>query len=143
MFLTLFNVCQVSFGGAANSVSAILWQLIINLWSWYGALIFLFILVWIIVEILTRNGNFHYNSKNGFSPYFNCFVGSGTYLLIQTMFFLLLTKIFGGAVYCLFWPVPVHILFFCLTGLFLHKTGFWPYLKRIGKKRNYKKYYKN
>jgi hypothetical protein len=137
---SLSNVCSAISIPLSSSASSFIWGVIHFLWSWYGIWIFVILSVWTIVELFTRNGQFHYNSENGFSPTFNIFVGSGLYWGIQSLLLILLEKLFGESVYCLIWPYPVHIVIFLLTGLILHVTGFWPYLKEPGMRRSYRKY---
>jgi membrane-associated protease RseP (regulator of RpoE activity) len=81
-------------------------------------------------EIATRNGKIHYNSKNGFSPTLNIFVGSGVNLLIQTLTYGILKLIFGDAAYC--YPISyfVHLFAFLATAGTLIGIGFWVYWKR-------------
>jgi hypothetical protein len=109
------------------------------LWPWYWFLIVAILGTWITVEVSTRHGNFHYNSENGFSPLFNRFVGSGTYLGLQTLLYLILKIFFGESVYCLYWPYAFHVIVFASSGLLLHLVGFWPYLKDSNRgKRRYR-----
>ena len=91
------------------------------------------ILFLVLKEIIMRGSN-SYNSANGFTPAFNSFVGSFTYVGLQTVTFLLLSFVFGQSIYCMPWPYVAHIFVFVTTGLFLHLIGFWPEL-RIGRRR--------
>lgn len=131
------DVCSIISVSAVSSISAFLWQVIVFLWPWHWIPIFLAIATWVIWEIITRNGNAHHNSDNGFSPTFNRFVGSGTYLGFQTLVFLVFRLFFGDIAYCLILPYVVHVLVFVSTGLLLHLSGFWPYLKEPGTGKRY------
>lgn len=137
--LSIADICSAISASPSSSPSGFLWAIIVSLWPWYWLWISLLIIAWVTFEIQTRNGTVHYNSKNGFSPSFNRFVGSGTYLGLQTLLYLLFKLILGEAVYCMVWPWMVHALVFLSTGLLLHLAGFWPYLKEPGKKRRSKK----
>jgi hypothetical protein len=128
------------FSSPALTANAFLWKIIVFLWPWYWFVIVVILIVWVIWEIQTRNGTAHYNSRNGFSPTFNRFVGSGSYFGIQALLYLLFNKLFGEMVYCYIWPFPVHAVVFISTGLMLHISGFWPYLKEPGSRRWYKKF---
>jgi len=137
------NICSIISVPFASSASSFLWQIILLLWPWYWLGIFLFLITWIIWEIITRNGTAHYNSKNGFSPSFNRFVGSGTYAGLQALVYLFFEKFFGDSVYCMVWPYEIHLVVFLSSGLLLHLSGFWPYLwepsgQRYHKKRHYR-----
>lgn len=132
---TLENICSVISISTVTTISGFLWQLISLLWPWHWLWISLVIISWIIWEIINRNGTAHYNSENGFSPAFNRFVGSGCYLSLQTLLFLVFEKIYGPSAYCLIWPGLVHVAVFVSTGMLLHLTGFWPYLKMPGRRR--------
>jgi hypothetical protein len=112
-----------------KSTAGVLWQIISVLWTAYWPIILVFIFGWIFVEIITKNGDFHYNSKNGFSPSFNRFVGSGTYLLFQSITYAIIKSIFGDDIYIHIWPWIIHIAVFASTGIFLNLIGFWVYLK--------------
>lgn len=135
---TLFSfgeICSTVSDMAVSSLSDFLWTAIKYLWPWHFLWIILALVGWVAWEIYTRNGTAHYNSDNGFSPTFNRFVGSGTYLGLQTLTFLIFTTIFGNFVYCLKWPLALHLLIFLSSGLLLNLTGFWVYLKEPGGRR--------
>jgi len=137
---SLGDTCQIISIPFASSLASFVWQAIIFLWSWEGIWILAGVIVWVVVELITRNGTLHYNSKNGFSPPFNIFVGSGLYWGIQSLLLIILEAIFGNSVYCFVWPYPVHAIIFALTGVLLHATGFWPYLKEPGAKKYHKRF---
>ncbi len=137
--LSIGDTCSILFIPLASSASSFVWQIIYFLWSWNGLWILIGLVGWVVFELATRNGKFHYNSENGFSPAFNIFVGSGLYWGIQSLLLILLEKLFGQSVYCFVWPYPVHLIIFASTGILLHVTGFWPYLKEPGAKRSYKR----
>ena len=143
MFL-IGDMCQVLAIPVASSLSSCIWQAILFLWPWNWLLIVLALFVCVIWEIATRNGTEHYNSKNGFSPGFNSFVGSGLYWGIQAILLLLFEKILGESVYCTALPYIVHVSILILVYLFLHWIGFWPEFRlfRSGR-RTYKKRRKN
>jgi hypothetical protein len=85
------------------------------------------LVLWVIFEIFTRDGRWHYNSKNGFSPSFNRFIGSGAYLLFQAGTIYLLVTFFGSGIYCTPLPYIIHLIIFGLTKLFLLAIKFWVY----------------
>ena len=114
---------------AVKSVAGSFWSLVVFLWPWHWLWILIGLVAWTIFEIITRNGSWHYNSKNGFSPAYNVLVGSGTYLLLQTLVYFILQGAFGDGVYCQPWAYLVHILVFIFTGGLLNLTGFWVYWK--------------
>jgi len=127
--LTLEGFCSAIGSQIPKSVSGLAWEIITRLWPWYWLGIILLLGAWIFFEIKTRYGNAHYNSKNGFSPPFNSFVGSGTYLGLQALVYLLFTLIFGDAAYCIPWSYAMHLIVFASTGHILHEIGFWPELR--------------
>jgi hypothetical protein len=135
------DICSLISISTASSLSSFLWQSIVFLWPWHWIAIFLALVVWVTWEIVTRNGTAHYNSDNGFSPSFNRFVGSGAYLGFQALIFLILKIFFGDIIYCFVLPYFIHLAVFFLTGLILHLSGFWPYLKDEGARHCRKKYY--
>jgi ABC-type nickel/cobalt efflux system permease component RcnA len=136
-FLAICSAVSVVF---VSSLSDALWTGIRYLWPWYGFLIVLTLGTWIFWEIHTRFTTTSFRSQNGFTPTFNRFVGSGTYLGLQTLTFLVLSTAFGNLVYCLKWPLGLHALVFLSSGLLLKYIGFWVYLKETGLKR--RKYHK-
>lgn len=105
------------------------WIIITTIWGSYWPYIVVGLTIWVAIELVTRNGGFHYNSENGFSPTFNRFVGSGVLVLFQTAIFAIIHWLFGDDSYLRIWPYPVHIAGIFLTGLFLNLTGFWVYWK--------------
>lgn len=128
------GVCTAIGSRIPESISAMLWNVITTLWPWYWLVIVLALGVWIFYEIKTRNGTAHYNSKNGFSPPFNSFVGSGTYLGLQGLVYLLMTFILGDVAYCVPWTYALHVAAFLGTGHLLNAIGFWPEV-RVGSPR--------
>jgi hypothetical protein len=116
-------------GATAKSTAGFFWELITTFWSAHWLLISLILVGWLVFEIATRNGGAHYNSRNGFSPSFNKFVGSGTYLLLQAIVYACLRFFFGDTVYTHLWPYGLHLLAFISAGLLLNLTGFWVYWK--------------
>ncbi len=112
-----------------KSVAGFAWTAIATLWSTYWAYILPAFTIWVIYEVLTRFGSAHYNSDNGFSPSFNRFVGSGTYLAFQGLVCAILQCIFGDSAYLHAWPYAIHVIVFASTGLFLNAVGFWVYLR--------------
>jgi hypothetical protein len=128
-FIPIKDICSLVTFSFTQSIHYYFWIIITALWPWYWLLIFAILFLWIVFEIYTRNGEVHYNSANGFSPVFNSFVGSGTYLGLQALLYLLFSLIFGDTIYCLIWPYAVHLILFLSTGLILHKIGFWPELR--------------
>ena len=134
------DICQAIAIPTASSISAFIWQAVLFLWPWNWIWISLIIIGWIFWEIATRNGNSHYNSKNGFSPSFNIFVGSGLYWGIQAILLLIFEKVFGRLAYCIPLPYAVHASILVLSALFLHWIGFWPELRFFkNRRRNYSK----
>jgi hypothetical protein len=134
------EICSVASDMFVSSFSDALWTGIRYLWPWYWLFIILALIAWVSWEIRTRYTTVSFRSQNGFTPTFNRFVGSGTYLGTQTLIFLILTSLLGTYVYCLKWPAALHLLTFLFSGWFLNYIGFWVYLKEPGKRR--KKYRK-
>ena len=112
-----------------KSTAGLFWTVIKSLWLSYWPTILPILVFWVIYEVITRNSNMHYNSKNGFSPTFNRVVGSGVYLLLQAIVYMILHFIFGDSVYTHYWPYVLHLLVFISTGLLLNLSGFWVYFK--------------
>lgn len=112
-----------------QSAAGWFWLIATTVWNAYWPVILIGLTLWTLWELITRNGGFHYNSENGFSPTYNRFVGSGMYLLFQTGTYALLTKLFGNEIYAHAWPYGVHIVSFLSVGLFLNLVGFWKYWK--------------
>ena len=110
-----------------KSSAGIFWQIVTSLWSSHWLLILVVIVGGAVFEILTWNGTAHYNSRNGFSPTFNRVVGSGTYLLLQTIVYGILHLLFGDSVYLQIWPYAIHAMVFSLTWILLRLSGFWVY----------------
>ncbi len=125
----LVKIPTIIITSTAKSGAAFFWMAVKMAWSSYWLYIIIFITAWVIWELVTRNGGFHYNSKNGFSPTFNRVVGSGVFLLFQGGVYLIISRIFGNEVYDNIWPYPIHLTVFIFTGLFLNLTGFWVYWK--------------
>jgi len=115
--------------GATKSTASMFWSIVTSLWSNYWQIILPIIGLWIVYEVITRNGSIHYNSKNGFSPTLNRVIGSGTYLLLQTIFYLILHFVFGDNIYTYSWTYILHVIIFVLTGFLLNLSGFWVYWK--------------
>lgn len=134
---SLKNFCSAVGSHIPESVSGIMWAIITSLWPWYWLGVTLFLGGWIFYEIKTRNGISHYNSKNGFSPPFNSFIGSGTYLVLQGLLYLLFTLTLGDAAYCVPWPYALHLIVFLSTGLLLNAIGFWPEVRTGSPKRRW------
>lgn len=135
MELDFSAMCSAFSDAFVSSLSDALWTIIKYLWPWYGLLIVLGLATWIVWEIRTRFTTVNFRSQNGFTPSFNRFVGSGTYLGLQTLTFLILSTIFGNLVYCLKWPLVLHAFVFLSSGLLLNYIGFWVYLKEPGQRR--------
>jgi len=133
---TTGDICQTMLIPVASSISSFIRRIILLLWPWHWLWIILALIIWVVWEIATKNGTAHYNSKNGFSPGFNSFVGSGTFTGFQAILLLLFEKIFGESVYCMGWPYAVHFAVFASTGLFLYVVGFWPELRIFKNKKS-------
>jgi hypothetical protein len=116
------------FTSAGKSDAGFFWQMVVSLWSSFWPYILLILFLVVSYELLTWNGNAHYNSRNGFSPDFNRLVGSGVFLLFSTIIFTCIHFLFGDNVYLeQVWPYVVHALAFPLTWLLLAGVGFWVY----------------
>ncbi len=132
--LFLSSICQQAVIPSVKSMVAWIWFAIKFLWPWYWLLIVVALVLWTAFEIASRHGGAHYNSKNGFSPLFNSFVGSGTYALFQYLTYLILQKLLGDGIYCQPWSYVIHIFVFILTGGLLYFSGFWVYWKLPGRR---------
>jgi len=111
---------------------SIFWSILTFLGFWKSLGVLFLLILWVIFELITKNGGVHYNSDNGFSPAFNIFVGASTYFWLQTFLYSILEKLFGQMIYCVSWPYILHVLVFTLTGLFLCLIGFWNYWRPLG-----------
>lgn len=125
MEVSLGSICSLS-KGFNSSLNSFIWELINQFQSYY-LIIASAILIWIIFELLTRNGKFHYNSANGFSPYFNSFVGSGLYCFYYGLVLIFPHYVLGDIVYCVTLPVITHLLIFLLVKKTLVWIKFWKY----------------
>jgi hypothetical protein len=104
------------------------WQAVTMFWSGYWPWIILILVVIVVYELLTWNGSWHYNSRNGFSPGFNRLVGAGFFALYSGIFFAFIHFVFGDNIYLeQVWPYVIHALAFPLTWLTLRRVGFWVY----------------
>ncbi len=135
----LTEVCKALTYSIPDSIGSIFWAIVSALWSWYGVLIIIFLIVLVVIEIVTRNGNLHYNSENGFSPTFNIVIGSGTFSLFQVLTYLVLEWLFGGGVYCRPWSYLIHTFVFFGTGGFLNLIGFWVYWRMPFSRRKHRR----
>ena len=123
------QILKMVLASTVQSGARIFWTIIKTMWSSYWLYILIFLIGWVPWELITRNGGFHYNSENGFSPTFNRVVGSGVYLLFQGGVYAVINKIFGNEAYSHIWPYSIHLIVFLSTGLFLNLVGFWKYWK--------------
>jgi hypothetical protein len=113
---------------AAKSLAGKFWELVVMFWAKYWPYIILVLTLIVVYEILTWNGNWHYNSANGFSPGFNKLVGSGVFALYSGIFFTFVHFVFGNDIYLdQIWPYLIHAFAFPLTWVTLRKIGFWVY----------------
>ena len=113
---------------SGKSVEGQFWQLAAMLWSGFWPYILLFLVLVVVYELLTWNGRWHYNSRNGFSPEFNKLVGSGVFFLYSSIFYAFIHFVFGDNAYLQsVWPYVVHAFAFPLTWLTLRRIGFWVY----------------
>src|SRR3989338_5642144 len=106
----LDQILKVALASAVQSGAAFFWTVIKTLWSSYWPFILIFLTGWVIWELITRNGGFHYNSENGFSPTFNRVVGSGIYLLFQGGVYAIISKFFGNEAYYHFGPYLFQVI---------------------------------
>ena len=114
-------------GGSIKSGAGFLWTIVTATWSQYWPYILGFFTIWVIYEVITRNGQMHYNSENGFSPTFNRVVGSGVYLLLQAIVYGCIHFFFGESAYTEPWAYMIHLVVFGSTKLLLLAVGFWVY----------------
>jgi len=135
-FSSMFGqACSAASDMLVSSLADAMWTGIRYLWPWYGFLIMLVLCTWILWEIHTRFSSISFRSKNGFTPLFNSFVGAVTYWGLQGLVFLFLTYFLGNYVYCLKWPIALHLLVYWSSSRLLNYIGFWVYQKEPGKKR--------
>lgn len=137
----VIKACQ-EFSAIPKTEISAFWYLIQHTFPLAPWIVISGFLLWILFEIKTRNGNWHYNSANGYSPPFNRVIGGGSYIFFQTLFYFLLTFIFGDGVYCYGWPLIMHYIVYLLTRESLIKTGFWVYRKKlkVGRRSRRQKY---
>ena len=125
---SLGRACSIISDIPRTFVSGV-WTAISYVFSTYWYLVIPVLIIWVAIEIVTRN-NHGYNSENGFTPAFNSFVGGGVFYVSQALIYLILKFFFGEGIYCAsLWVSSFHLIPFVSTGLFLHGIGFWPYLK--------------
>jgi hypothetical protein len=122
------NLCEV-ISSIPKSVATAIWFYIQALWPTYFIAIILALVTWVFIEIKGRYGNWHYPTKNGFSPVFNSFLGVITFSFFQGLMYALINLITWGTGYCIPWLNGLYLLPFVLTGLFLVKTGIWVELR--------------
>lgn len=109
-------------------ISAI-WAFISLAFSLYWYFIIPALITWIFFEIVTM-GTHSYNSENGFTPLLNSVVGGGVFYAFSALINLIFGLIFGNGGNCVpLWLNSFYLIPFVSTGLLLHWTGFWPYLK--------------
>jgi hypothetical protein len=113
------------FCGAISSMSKSwrtqFWFLVTSI-GWVGWLVVgAGIVVWTEIEIIGGFGT----SSNGFSWRFNVMIGSVTFTIFQAIIAFILSTIFGDGIYCLGWPLALHLLPFGLTGVFLRWINVW------------------
>lgn len=123
-------------GDACSLVSQIphtfistVWTVISYAFSRYWYLIVPGLVVWVAIEILTRN-NHHYNSDNGLTPIFNSFIGGGVFFVFESIIYFILNFVFGKGINCgLLWLNSLYLIPFVVTSFFLNWIGFWVYMK--------------
>ncbi len=125
MEISLENVCGLS-KSLNSSLNGFIWEIISKLSSHY-LMIAIILTSWVVFELLTRNGRFHYNSANGFSPVFNSFVGSGLYFFYYSLVLILPQYLFGEIVHCITLPFITHLLIFVAVKKTLKALNFWKY----------------
>lgn len=115
-------------GTVGKSTAGMFWQIVTMLWTTYWQWILLALVMIVVYELLTWNGSWHYNSRNGFSPGFNRLVGAGFFALYSVIFFTFFHFVFGNSIYLeQILPYIVHSLAFPLTWVTLRGVGFWVY----------------
>lgn len=125
---SLGDVCSLITSLPGTFISGV-WFLVSSFFSNYWYIIIPVIVVWVVAEIITRNTH-RFNSDNGFTPFFNSFVGGGVFFAFEFLIHFVLNSFFTSIVNCgslllnSFYLIP-----FIATGLFLHGIGFWPYIK--------------
>jgi hypothetical protein len=117
-----------------------IWYAISQLFSNYWRFIIPTTVIWIIWESLFRYKH-SYNSKNGFTPTLNSFVGGGVFFIFESLIQLFFNFLFGKITSCVLLLIePLYLAPFIATGYFLHKIGFWPYWRLPwDKKRGYRR----
>lgn len=128
------NFCSILDVPTSQSAAGMLWQSIFGLRADFWPLILLVLILVIGSELLTRHRN-PYNSANGFTPDFNRLVGSGSYMLLQVLLYVIVKFLLGDIAYCFPWPYIAHAAVFSLNFAILHGIGFWPEDKRSRRKR--------
>lgn len=124
----LVQLCSIANDIPGTIISSI-WFGISFAFSHYWFLIIPAIIIWIAIEIFTRNTH-SYNSDNGFTPLFNSFIGGGVFYIFGALIHFILSFFVGKGVDCgLIWINLFYLIPFVATGLFLHGIGFWPYMK--------------
>lgn len=129
------QICELA-SSIPHSIAAAIVTWVQLLWPKYIVIIFTVLTGWVFFEIKTRNGTWHYNSKNGFSPQFNSFIGAGTFAIFQGLMYGLFNLFTWGGAYCIPWLTALYLIPFGLTAWFLVDiAGFW-----VEKRHAYKNY---
>lgn len=112
------------------------------LWPTYFLVMVACLSSWIYIEIKYRYGDWHYPTKNGFSPTFNSFLGVVVFSFFEGLMYGLFNLITWATAYCIPWLNGLYFIPFILTGVFLVKVGIWKELRlpSFGKRRKYRKY---
>lgn len=85
------------------------------------------VIIWLFWELTQRN-NHNYNSKNGFTPLFNSFVGAGFFCLFQYLTYLFISLFWGKEIICTLQILSIlYVIPFILTKIFLLSVRFWKY----------------
>jgi len=123
----LAQLCSAVSDIPGTAISAVwLWISYSFLHYWY--IIIPAIVIWVVIEIFTRNTH-SYNSDNGFTPTFNRFVGGGVFYIFSAMFHFILSLFIGKGIECgLIWINSFYLIPYISAGFFLHGIGFWPYM---------------
>jgi len=125
----LFGEACSLIGSIPHTTISYIWKAISYVFSNYWYIVVPILIIWIIIEIITRNTH-GYNSGNGFTPTFNSFIGGGIYYISNALISLILNFLFGPITSCTtLWIGSFYIIPFITTALFLHWIGFWPYMR--------------
>lgn len=122
----LVEICLKS-GDIPGTFLSAIWFYVKLSFSNYWYITIPVLTIWILWELIQRN-NHSYNSRNGFTPFFNSFIGAGLFCLFQYLTYSIISLFWGKEILCTFQILSVlYLIPFILTKIFLISVRFWKY----------------